>query len=436
MKDGGKQMKITSITVGGFRNVEKTTLVLGGIVGIVSVNNFGKSNLLSAIDFAFDYISASPKIRRQMMESTRCIPLVPTLQNEPFYFEIAFDDPSLHGYEHVRYSFSFDWYKDDGNGSVIIDERISCKSKDSRTYANYLKRKSGKYRTSHETRSFRQLFLDKDQLAIDVLTAVEDTDIQLVVRKIKSLKYNISSSIDASDKFNFRLLDFKDFPFDTVELPKELYDLKLKHPDLYSAFEEAVYSLFPEFEEIAVKAFKVDSEELGNLPALGKEKDLPFTIREEFYRLMVKSTHLNQAVNIQRMSAGTQRVVWLIANTIIAAKEQGHQVLAIEEVETSIHPRLIEELLNQLNDNLSEASLLITTHSPYLVQYLKPEKIYVGIPADNGVARFRRLNKKKFKFLVKRAASEGLGFGEYIYSLMSGGPIAMQILNTYLEELD
>ena len=39
-------MRILSITVGGFRNIEKTTFELGGIVGLVSANNYGKTNVL------------------------------------------------------------------------------------------------------------------------------------------------------------------------------------------------------------------------------------------------------------------------------------------------------------------------------------------------------------------------------------------------------
>ena len=52
-------MKIKTITVGNYKNIGPTTLELGQIVALVSINNYGKSNLLEAIDFGFDYISGS-----------------------------------------------------------------------------------------------------------------------------------------------------------------------------------------------------------------------------------------------------------------------------------------------------------------------------------------------------------------------------------------
>lgn len=60
-------MRILSITVGGFRNIEKTTFELGGIVGLVSANNYGKTNVLDAISFAIDFMQASLRERSNMM---------------------------------------------------------------------------------------------------------------------------------------------------------------------------------------------------------------------------------------------------------------------------------------------------------------------------------------------------------------------------------
>lgn len=41
-------MKINSITVGGFKNLNTTKLELDNICAIISPNNYGKSNLLEA----------------------------------------------------------------------------------------------------------------------------------------------------------------------------------------------------------------------------------------------------------------------------------------------------------------------------------------------------------------------------------------------------
>ena len=68
-------MKIKSITVGGFKNLKKTRASLDGITAIISINNYGKSNLLEAIDFGCDFIFQNPRERKTMMRWSRAIPI-------------------------------------------------------------------------------------------------------------------------------------------------------------------------------------------------------------------------------------------------------------------------------------------------------------------------------------------------------------------------
>ena len=117
-------MKLLSLTVGGFRNVAETTIELGGITAFVSPNNYGKSNLLKAIEFATIFINESPRTRSVMMGYVGGIPLVPELAKEDFRFQVEFEDPDLGEYRFVRYGFSFSWRRDDGTGQVITDETI------------------------------------------------------------------------------------------------------------------------------------------------------------------------------------------------------------------------------------------------------------------------------------------------------------------------
>ena len=68
-------MKIKSVTVGGFKNLKRSTILLENITAIISPNNYGKSNLLEAIDFGVDFISSNPKGRKNMMKWIRGIPI-------------------------------------------------------------------------------------------------------------------------------------------------------------------------------------------------------------------------------------------------------------------------------------------------------------------------------------------------------------------------
>ena len=436
-------MRLLSLTVGGFRNVAETTIELGGITAFVSPNNYGKSNLLDAIDFAIDFINQSPKARSAMMGYVGGIPLVPELAKEDFRFRVEFEDPELGEYRFVRYGFSFSWRRDDGTGQAITDETIEINPQRGGRWTNYLRRDKGKYKKSHDTRSFRTIQLDGNQLAIDVLTAIEDIDINPAIKKIKDIGFMLCATLDASQRFRPTPLEMKSdaegekmVAFDDDDLPRAMYRLKTAHKKRYDDLLSALFTLFPEFEEISVNPYELKKEEHDELQKALQvpdgDDDVPFRIRDELYRMTVRSSNLNQKVNVSMMSTGTKRVVWLLTNVIIAEAYDA-QCIGIEEVETSIHPKMLGELLELLDENIGGTSLLITSHSPFLIQYLKPRQIYVGEPNDNGVARFKRIREDEVEKVNAYAYDRGLGFGEYLFELMSSGSDGSEMLSSVLE---
>lgn len=425
-------MRLLSLTVGGFRNVAETTIELGGITTFVSSNNYGKSNLLDAVEFATEFINESPKARSVMMGYIGGIPLVPELANEDFRFQVEFENPDLGEYRFVRYGFSFSWRRDDGTGQVITNETIEINPQRGGRWTNYLRRDKGKYKKSHDTRSFRTIQLDGNQLAIDVLTAIEDIDINPAIKMIKEIGFSLCASLDASGRFRPTPLEMKTgsksdkmVAFDDEDLPRAMYRLKVNHRERYDDLLAALFTLFPEFEDITVNPYELRKEEhealekqLHGPEGADDEADIPFRIRDELYRMTVRSSFLNQPVNMDMMSTGTKRIVWLLTNVIIAEAYDA-QCIGIEEVETSIHPKMLGELLELLDENIGETSLLITSHSPFLIQYLKPQQIYIGAPNDNGIASFKRIREDEIEKINSYAHDRGLGFGEYLFELMS-----------------
>ncbi len=436
-------MKLLSVAVSGFRNITQTTIELGGISAILSPNNYGKSNLLQAIAFGFEFMKSSSRQRELMMRALNCMPLNPKLANDDFRFSIALDNPQLGEYRFVRYSFSFAWLRDDDKGCKITDETIEISSKKCGPWTNYLKRAEGKYKKSHDTRSFRSISLDDTKLAIDVLTAIEDIDINGAIKSILSATFDICDSLDTDNRFRSTPLELKvQHPddsfvmFDDEDLSRSLYHLSKTSPERYEDFQVAVYTLFPEFEEISAVSYTINPEEHNRLvealSAATSDADIPFRIKDELYRLIIRSSHVNQPVDVSYMSTGTKRIIWLIANMIIASAK-GTGGIGIEEVETSIHPRMTQELLEILNESVGDTSLLLTSHSPYLIQYLKPEKIYIGVPSNDGVASFKRMRPSNVKEAVAAAYKHGFGLGEYLFSLMSDDGDGTRALTSLLE---
>lgn len=445
-------MKIKSISVGGFKNLKRSTLQLENITAIISPNNYGKSNLLEAIDFGVDFLTSNSKDRKAMMKWVRGIPINKSLENEEFFFELELEDETLGDYRYVRYGYTFKWFRDDGSGQCITNEWIESRPNESVRYTAYLKRAEGKYRKEKETNSFRKINLEDSQLAIDVLAAMEDIAIQPVIKTISKINYHVCSSLDLGDRFQAAPIEYIDknddgcIAFDDKDVPRALFQLREQYPEKYDLFLEAVYSLFPEFSDVSIQSYSlnvehskvnilVSADEGEILPTTLEEieKDVPFKIRDELYRIVITNRNLNQPINIAMMSTGTKRIFWLLANIFIASSKS-MSFVGVEELETSIHPRLLKGLLEILDEVLDNTSLIISSHSPFLVQYIKAEKIYVGVPNTDGTAEFKKTKTSKTKALIKTARDHGMAVGEYLFELMAGDRDSIDTLSFYLED--
>ena len=193
-------MKISNITVAGFKNIKKTKLELDNICAIISPNNYGKSNLIEAIGFGFDFIHESRKGRKAMMSWIKGVPLCSIMENDEYFFEIEFEDELLGEYKYVKYGYSFKWHRDDESGDVITDEWIEARENTSVRYTAFLKRGEGKYRKGKSTSAYRKIEIDELQLAIDVLGLIEDIEINDVIKSIQDITFRICSSLDLRDR--------------------------------------------------------------------------------------------------------------------------------------------------------------------------------------------------------------------------------------------
>lgn len=437
-------MEITKLSVGGFKNLAYTELNLDNIAAIVSPNNYGKSNLLEALSFATDFISASSKARKTMMSWVKGIPITKSLENNQFKFEIEFFDDDLGEYCYVRYGYSFLWYRDDNSGAKIIDEWLEMHSKDNKRYTSYLKRDEGKYRKGISTTAFRKLLFDDSQLAIDILASVNDLEYSEVIQKIQKFEYRICSSLDLQGRFLSSPIEMigtqtDSIKFDDEDVPRALYCLKQKYPEKYQLFRESIFNLFPEFVDFDVQVYEPKKDNLHFVvtnvtdSTESKESEVPFHIRDELYRLIIKSETLNQPINISMMSTGTKRIFWLLANVFISSCANV-SCIGIEELETSIHPKMLKNLLEILNEALGKTKLIISSHSPYLIQYLKLNQIFIGVPSNTGVAKFKKIMPSKSKQLLSISRDYGMTFGEYLFELLSGNEMSYEIVRRFLED--
>lgn len=92
------------------------------------------------------------------------------------------------------------------------------------------------------------------------------------------------------------------------------------------------------------------------------------------FQVRDKSNQKSHAFDPVQLSDGTLRVFGLLLSLY---QKPAPKFLALEEPEQTIHPGLLGVLADAVKEVSQDTQLLITTHSPYLLDYFDPEQIRV-----------------------------------------------------------
>ena len=65
-RKGRLPMKIQRIALDGFKNLNNVNIAFSKITSLVALNNFGKSNVLSGIDFGIDFMKCNEEQRQSL----------------------------------------------------------------------------------------------------------------------------------------------------------------------------------------------------------------------------------------------------------------------------------------------------------------------------------------------------------------------------------
>jgi predicted ATPase len=147
-------------------------------------------------------------------------------------------------------------------------------------------------------------------------------------------------------------------------LPNVIQFLKEQHPDRLEQILSMLSRRVPQLE-------KVDADIMADGRLLLHIKDAPF----------------EEPVLAKFASDGTLK---MLAYLTILYDPEPPQLVGTEEPENHLHLRLLPELAEECRNASAHAQYMVTTHSPFFVDALKPEELWVLYRDSEGYTQARR----------------------------------------------
>ncbi len=146
-------------------------------------------------------------------------------------------------------------------------------------------------------------------------------------------------------------------------LPNVVQYLKEQHPDRLLEIERTLIRRVPRLE-------RIDTEPMADGRLLMQVKDAPF----------------QRPILAKWASDGTLK---MLAYLTVLYDPDPPQLVGIEEPENQLHPRLLPELAEECRMAAARTQLMVTTHSPYFVNGLRAEELWVLYRDEHGYTRAR-----------------------------------------------
>ncbi len=423
-------MDIKRIKIDGFKNLKNIDLTLNNITSLLSINSYGKTNTLTAILFGIDFIIRNNETKKNQMMYSPVIPVNKNYLSNTFSFEI---EMNVKG-EEVIYGYSFLWEKSGKKGKIVSEYLKVKEPTESQKFTFYIKRDENNsfYKPSKTGSCNKSVLIENYELIINKIKAYDELYYMEIIKGINSLKVFIDHDFNAIKPYNItQILDGEVFSYDLSgknNIPTILYDIQKKRPERYNLIINTFTDIFPSIEKIDVVEIPIIAEK--NIHNNNIE---PSKVAGKFYALIAKDKNLSTAIDFNNMSDGAKRILKVLTNLEIASND-GFSIVAIEEPENSLNPKVLQQYLIALNGFAKNIKVIITSHSPYLINYIDPSRIYIGLPNDNGIATFYKIKDKSVNKLMNDAENLDLRVGDYLFDLMSGDSSDLEILTKYTEQ--
>ena len=418
-KEGCVDMKIQAVLIDGFKNLSNVKIPFDNITALVALNNFGKSNVLSGIDFGLDFIKASIEDKKDMMSNSNLIPINCSMVGRNYRYEMEVSTDINNEEYIIQYGYEFEWKDSEDKEPQIVSEFLKVKlDEKGQKFTQLINRTAdlALYKSSETGRCSSKIRVENAELVANKLRAYDELYYAQIITKLNGMKIYMENNLDAKSFYQPDPIIRKGFENEMINadnLPRVIYNLKKQNPDKFELLKDVYSQLFPDIEDVIVKQFKING--LTNNEEL--PENLPFVFSNNYHVLFVKEKNLVNPVNFSMMSDGVKRV-FMILTKIIVSSVSNISLIAIEEPENSVHPGLFQSYIQIISQLLDDCKVIITSHSPYIISYLDPSWIHVGVNKTAGVAEFFTFKKLGKKQLENDAAGFNMSMGDYLFSML------------------
>ncbi len=416
---GDCDMKIQAVYLDGYKNLSKVYINFDNITALVSLNNFGKSNVLTGIDFGVNFINATNNIKVEMMCNTNLIPININEAGDTYRFILdALTEENGREYR-VQYGYDFTWGKNEDDQPKVVSEFLKIKLEEKgQKYTQLINRDSqaSLFKSSETGRCTTEISVGSTELVLNKLMVFDKLYYYEIIKKLNSMKIYMENNLDAKNFFRPDPIIRKGIENEMISennLPRIIYKLSNEYPEKYDLLKDVFKNLFPNIEDININHIRIDGE--------SEEEEIdgsPYIFSNYLDVLFVRDKNLRMPINFSMMSDGAKRV-FMILTKIIISSISDISLIAIEEPENSIHPGLFETYIQIINQLLDDCKIIITSHSPYIISYLDPTWIYVGVSKKPGVAEFFGFKKIGKKQLERDADRLRMSTGDYLFSMLA-----------------
>lgn len=376
---------------------------LGNMVAIIGASGNGKSSLADAFGFLSDCLSTDVENACDANNRGGYDQLISQGSSDPIHFEI--------------------YYKENSNSRPITYELTIAKDKNNRPYVKE-ERLRQRRQGNKRGRPLSFLYLKEGKgYAFEGFDGGQDDDgvfdgqkreVELTdIRKLGIVTLGTMKQYSRIEKFLFFLKSWYLCYF----TPDAARQIQSAAPAPYlnrtgSNLNNVAQYMYRENPNEFKKILEDIQTKIPNITEIR-----PVKLQTGQMVLEFKQDGFEQSFFSQRMSDGTLK---LFAYYLLLHERNPRQLIFVEEPENGLYHQYLGSLALEMKKNVGTGfskQLFVTTHSPFFVNALSPEQVWVLEKDENGFSTAKQASTYDF---VKDLTAEGIPMGDLWYSQYFG----------------